>query len=523
MSATILPSSRWVVWGAMLLGIAAHGVHFLWFHGGYFGYDDIEYCRLAASLAAGEFEHTSLYAHRYAVVLPLAASYGLLGVGDLGNFAFGLASLLAILYLAMGFVKDLPIYQQWLVALFLIFAPMHLMYVEKPMPDILVELGVLMSIVGYVACRFDNGATRAASFWFVIGIMLLFLAKETFLVFYPYFVGLMLLDVARKERLRFWKGVVAALALFVWVYVGYSAYFLGDPLARIHSVFAGQYVSACSYDLLPVSAVLDRIGYQLWAELARNLYLVPLCFVPILLKSSDEKHRFVAGSYGVLLLLANFMTISYTDYVPLCPDARHHAYLLPVGAWVMAYGVGYLHGVSRGMLGITLGIAGGLLFVSVHYHFEHSWWLYLPVIAAIVLGYAGHRWAMVFLLALGCLGVFVKNSIYNQTINYADQKRLNDHVIHQVGGNKYVFTDAVNVQYGDFHSQFRSTQVQFLDYKTLDTLALDAGTPQYLIINGMTSYLSGTSWEGLPEFVRTAHERSAKVYENPSGVVYRIK
>ena len=82
----------------------------------------------------------------------------------------------------------------------------------------------------------------------------------------------------------------------------------------------------------------------------------------------------------------------------------------------------------------------------------------------------------------------------NKKVNYKEQKQLNINVIDKIGGFKYIITDRVNHDYGLLHSRFDTTKVRFLDYKALDTLTLKPDAPQYLIINGMTSYFSNTSW-----------------------------
>jgi hypothetical protein len=86
-----------------------------------------------------------------------------------------------------------------------------------------------------------------------------------------------------------------------------------------------------------------------------------------------------------------------------------------------------------------------------------------------------------------------------------------------------VITDRVNNDYGLLHSQFENESVKFVEYKSLDTFGFRSVVPKYLIINGMTTYLSNTSWDNLPEFVKTAHEKLPKVYENQSGTVYKVE
>ncbi len=497
-------------------------MHYIFFHGGYFGFDDIEYCRLAHSIIKGNFTHDSLYAHRYAAYLPLALTYLFWGVGDLANFIFGFIIFLITTIIVIKLIHEMDFYTKWIAASMLTFAPMYLMYVEKPMPDIIVALGFLLSFSSYYSHKFDLGLYRRPAILFVAGCIIMFLAKETFLIFYPFFLILFITDLYQKSGVKFWKTTFSGLLIFGMLYFGYSGLFLGDVFARIHHIFAGQYISSCSYDLQPFAATLNRIGYELWFELARNLYLLPLCFVPILWKSDNTKIRFLAKSYVSLLILANFMTISYTTYVPLCPDPRHHIYILPIGALLMAYGFRQIIGLSFNQYLTIISVLFALLILSVYKGFESSWWLYIPLIAAIIFGYKNHKTAMYVCFAISVLSVFVQNCTYNKKVNYQDQKALNDYLINDLSGFKYAITDRVNRDYGNLHSAFDTTLVRFVDYKAADTFRFKTGAPRYLVSNGMTLYLSNTSWESLPESARTAHEKLPKFYENKAGAVYKI-
>lgn len=495
----------------------------MFFHGGYFGFDDIEYCRLADSVLKGTFSHDSLYAHRYASFIPLALSYMVLGVGDLANFIIGFLVLLATVLIMLKVLKDAHLPVRWLASLFVGFAPMYLMYVEKPMPDIIVAFGFLLSLSSYISYRFDKSKYRYSGVIFSLGVITMFLAKETFLIFYPFFVVLFIHDVFYKKEKKFWGHVVLGLLVFGMLYASYAWFVFGDVLARIHHIFAGQYISACSYDLQPFSATLHRIGYQLWFEFARNLYLIPLCFVPILWKAENEKIRFIVRSFVGLLLLANFMSISYTSYVPLCPDPRHHIYILPIGAMVMAYGFQQIPNLTWKQFYTVLAILIALLLLSVYKGFESSWWVYLPLIGGTIAAHRYRKTIMSLLIGVSVLSIFVQNATYNVKVNYKDQKRLNDYVISEVPGFKYVITDRVNHDYGKLHSGFDTRLVHFVDYKALDTFNFVQDLPCYLIGNGMTSFLSNTTWESLPEVAQTAHEKLPKVYENKAGTVYRVR
>lgn len=506
----------------IVVAIISYGIHFIFFHGGYFGFDDIEYCRLADSFAKGTFDHSSLYAFRYATIIPLAFTYFLNGVSDLSNILTMLSVYILTLHLVLKSLTGLSPAGKWFTGLLMIVTPMHLMYIEKPMPDLIVECGFFISFLSYFSMRYNLNIISKPSFWFVVGVIIIFLAKETFLIFYPYFFGLLLLDIYHKKRLKYWRNIVAMLSVFIIFYFGIYFWTMNDPFARVQSIMDGQYISACAYDLQPFSVLLDRITFQLWNELVRNLYLFPLGFAFYLINNTDPKFKFIAGSFLVLLMLANFMTISYTSYVPLCPDPRHHMFILPFSAMLFGIGMSQTMTMNKRQIIFIVSVYIFLLLLSIYNDFENSWWLYLPVLAAIFAGYKGKSNWMIILVTIGLLSVYIQNITYNKKVNYADQKLLNEFAIYQNAGFKYIITDRVNYEYGQLHSGFDTSIVRIIDFKSLDTFVFKPDVPRYLILNGMTSYLSGTSWESLPEFVRTASEKLPKVFENKSGAVYKI-
>lgn len=100
------------------------------------------------------------------------------------------------------------------------------------------------------------------------------------------------------------------LVIFFWWYSGH-------PFARITALFSNQYFNECSYNKLPYSIVIERIYKDLWLALTRYGFLLPAGFLFIKpLKS--KSYKLIFYSAWILLLLSNFMTISYSAYVPMC-------------------------------------------------------------------------------------------------------------------------------------------------------------------------------------------------------------
>ncbi len=130
-------------------------------------------------------------------------------------------------------------------------------------------------------------------------------------------------------------GSVSFLAIYLLSY----QIFLGNALARVEAIFTNRYLSACTYEIQPTAVLLQRIAYALWLDFVRHIFLLPLIFVPLRWRTATPETKFLTKSWLALLLLSNFMTISYTQYVPLCNDVRHFLFTLPIGAMVFAQGL----------------------------------------------------------------------------------------------------------------------------------------------------------------------------------------
>lgn len=501
------------------------GVHFVFFHGGYLGYDELEYARLASLWSDGRFEHDSLYAYRYAGFLPLAFLYKIFEPGDFSNALFSVLFLAGILILVLRWQKPLSYLTTIVIVLSLVCAPLHLLYLEKPMPDIVTEFGFLLCFYVYYKINFDHSPNRL---WihvllFMIGFLCIFFSKETFLIIYPFFLFFFLRDIFRRKQLTFWVLTAISIFLFGMVYLLLNKVFLGNSMARIDAIFTNRYISECTYELQPFSVVLERILYKLWVEMSRSGFLWPLGFVLVLWvrKNTEPKYKFLAASWVMLMLLANFMTISYTDYVPLCHDPRHFLYILPLGAVIIAKGwEGIPNYTFTEKIVLTL-VWSLQLGIGLYFSHENTWFLFLPFIGAVWMpSFKGSSLVTTSLFIVGVLSVYIQNANYNLTINHNGQKKLIEAVLKRDDEPKWILTDGANTNIGSFYAQYNDKN-QFVVFKDYDP-KVHLGRDVYIILNGMTAYLSNTDWDKVPEFVKSAEKNIPVLYKNEAGVVYRI-
>lgn len=501
-------------------------VHFYFFHGGYLGYDELEYCKLASQVINGDFSHgTNLYAFRYIAYLPLALIYKIFGSSDFSNTLITVIYLIFLLILLLNMIGELGFWTKAIAVLFLIWSPMHLLYLEKPMPDVITELGFLLCFYSYYRMRFDNILSKfTLGFIFILGAIITFFAKETFLIFYPYFLILFIKDLIKKEHLVFWRLVIIGLTSFLILYFTVNGLIFGNPLERIDSIFFNRYISECTYDLQPFKVLLDRISYKLWFDFIRFGFLLPLIFLPMLWRPFQNKKsvKFIILSWIGLLLLSNFMTISYTSYVPLCNDTRHYLFLLPLGTIIWAYGISnfsIFKITDKIWMIVVLAIQW---YISHINNYENTWMLYAPIIISILIHHIYRNKIILFLgIVLGLTPVFTQNIHYNLKVNHKEQKKLIDYVLTLPETKKLIITDGANATIGNFYAKYDIENVCFMSFMDFEKNQ-EEYLNKYIIMNGMTMYHSKQQWETLPDFAKSAFEKLPKLYENKSGVVYKM-
>lgn len=511
-----------------LIAIAAIAllIHFFFFHGGYFGYDELEYTNLAVKLLRGEYEHSlNLYAFRWAVILPLTFFYALFGIGDFANMLPTLISLLLILYITLDLMKEYSFAAKLIGVCLVVCTPIHLMYLAKPMPDVIVELGFLLCFAAYYKTSFSTSKSfRPAIAMFTAGVLLFFLAKETFLVFYPFFLVLLAVDIKKGQRWGFWKGAIISTFVFLAFYLGFFWVKAGNPFVRIDSLFHERYISECTYELQPAAVLIKRVLYGLWLDFMKFGVLIPVGFILLLFKKHSLKptEKFIIASYLGTLLLSNFMTISYSSYVPLCDDSRHFLFVIPFAAMTAIIGFSHLK-----ELGITERIIIALTILLQWYltsslFLENYTFIFLPIIPAILFWKKlNATWPWVLLVISGISYQYISNASYHKRLNFPDQKKLIEYVLEQPN-LKIIVTDPANVRIGMFYANYPPGKDLFINYERYGKMKLPPNESIYFISNGITAYHSNINWDLVPDDILHAPEQKEPIMENPAGAVYLL-
>lgn len=509
----------------LLSGLAILLVHNTFFHSGYFGFDELTYSTLAHDLFEGNLDKKlNLFSYRLGIILPLALSYFLFGINDFSNMIPSLLALLVTLFILLKYLRPFPMVIKIICALYFICFPIHLMYLAKPMPDIIVELGFLLCFSAYFLSSYSL-KTKNDQLWvlFLIGGILIFLSKETFLIIYPFFLLLLISDLRAKKKHQFWKKSLLAVFIFL---IGYFIYFYlstGNPIIRVDAIFHERYISECSYEFQPLSILLKRVSYELWVDFMQWGVLIPVGFLMLLSKKYDlsKGERFILKSYLAMLLISNFMTISYTDYVPLCNDVRHFLFVFPLGVLGLGIGLKYLPKMNPAtilIIGSTIIIQGLLCEYLLP---ETYWTIFLPLGAGVILwGFTKTRHLAVFLIITGIIMQFYHNAEYNLRTNHPAQKELIYFVISKPG-KMNVITDSANTRLAKMYSQYANENISFFRYHDFDGDINFGDTPTYVILNGMTAWFSKVDWSEVPDEFKEESDALQLLFSNEIGKVFK--
>ncbi len=508
--------SNQLIFIAFLLAAVLH--HFFGYLGHY-GFDDMEYARVAARLANGGFDAGNHYSFRLTLVGLTALSYRLFGINDCASALPPLLFFIGTLALVYRILKDEsgPILTIGL-ALFSL-NNWTFFYSDKLMPDVAVTFFAFLFCYVIYSYKYlpRKMPELAYSFLAALSLFLCFNSKETVVLLAPLVVWLMVTDILQKRSKRFWIQFVGFSLLLLAGYLAVCQVAFGNAITRFNSIIANSYLNSCSYDQQPFSETLKRITFGL-AKLFLTqdmilgflIVLLAFFFVPVrqLLKLRDRKSFFIVSSV-ILMLSANFMSISVTSYIPMCPDPRHYLFIVPVVAIAAALILNDYLSVFRFRIGffVLVLIAFGL---SLFFRSVTGYHLYLPVLVAIgcivfLRNQIQAQRLFAILLFIALLFQPADMFIYARNVNYRKQKEIVQREL--IGKNQscVVITDEVQKRLGNYYSGFSSDAAcRFINYAEADTFRFQKNAKIMLLNNWYTRYLSGMDDQDMPAFATTA-------------------
>lgn len=486
---------------------------------GHYGYDDMEYAHVAARLSEGIFDPGNHNSFRLTLVGMTAISYILFGIND---FASSLPALLVSIG-TLCLIYRILRYESWQVLVFglvlFAFNNWTFFYSDKLMPDSFVTFFAFLFCYVVYAYKYRPRKIPVSvySFSAAMALFLCFNSKETVVLLAPLVGWLLITDIIQKRSVKFWVQFIAFSVAFLVGYLLVCELVFGNAVTRFNAIIANSYLNACSYDQQPFLETLKRISYGLAklfliSDMLLGFFIVltSLFFVPIrqLFKMNDRKSFFILSSV-ILMVSANFMSISVTSYIPMCPDPRHYLFIIPVvtvaAALILKDHFGQLRFRILFFVLVLIAFCLSLIFKS------DKWFkLYLPVLVAIlpVLFLKNSTLAQRLFVLLFVFALLVQpvNMIrYAGKVDYRMQKEIVMKELIRKNTECVVITDEVQKRLGNYYSGFSSkAKCRFINYAEADTFHFQKTVKKMLLNNWYTRYLSGMDDQDLPYYASLA-------------------
>ncbi len=523
--------------------VAALFIHLVFVFANFYNNDDINYARYAAGIVNNGISFSPAADHyqlRWTTIYTSALFFKLFGIN---SFASTLCSFISIVLCGVLLKKIMKAYKPvvYLLSLLLFFfAHSILFYMHRLLPDPAMCLAVLWMYTAYRSYYLHGQRPVSYGLQFSFALLLAVLTKETIIIALPLFVLFFLLDVFQKKHLQFWLYATVASIILITLYLLLFKITTGSFFYRYNVLQSHNYFTECSFDKLPFIYTVQRIGYQLWHAMLLNgdlLLLLPALaalFYTKKIKAYATVENIDARSFVVLLCAANFMTISFTAYIPLCHDPRHFLFLFPfaaiiAGPMLLAY---YKAPGKFLLLPLFLAIATAFIF---YLHGGTTKYLYLLFTLLLLARFA------IFLLKnrLQVYTLFVTATVILFSINYSidflkppypyywGHKKIVDRVFAGKNITATIFSaDAPSGELTEFFLHFNTGSLKVLPMDSVKPV--NSGTLYYLLvgdINGAAKQRADSIFteQNQPHWALADKEKNVFLYKVDDYILQLLK
>ncbi|MBM3434659.1 MAG: phospholipid carrier-dependent glycosyltransferase [Bacteroidetes bacterium] len=494
---------------------------------GHYGYDDMHYARLAWDLLHGSLDYNDHFVFRTPLIVFTAISYFLFGISDFSSALPTLIITSGILLVVYQILKDEG-YLTLIIGLSLtLFSNWLIHYSGKIMLDNYLAFAIILAIYILYRYRYKSDKVRPGLFALLFAGVLLFgfTAKETIVLIIPFLLFVFLSDLAQKNSMKFWGYVLVYGFLILALYFIFIRILTGSFTKRFEAISGNSYLNLCSYDMQSNLILLKRIAYEFFnLTVYQGLFTAFIFIIPVLFRDRIKRflimktpYYFFVSATVILILSSNFMSISFTHYIPLCLDPRHYLFLVPVAAIPASQLIaGFIHDKSNAWGFI---ISSALTAAWSWFLPGNSFWtIYLPVAVILFLffivknGIQKKNWFVGFLVMVFMAEPFAM-VIYAQKIRYHKQKEvIFDHLL-SLGDKYYVITDEAQSRICNYYCRFDESKFKFLKY---NHFSFDTLTDRKIIFlnNWYTLYLSGLTYHELPYYARQSSDFSHLIFKD---------
>ncbi len=343
----------------------------------------------------------------------------------------------------------------------------------------------------------------------------------------PVFAYLLLIDFWLHKQYRFWWYALGFGMALLLLYFLITHALTGDFTTRFKALYSNSYLNRCSYDQQELPILLKRIGRDLILLFHREVMLASSLFVLAGLWQQkirnvirmDAETSFWLG-LGVLVLLAsNFMSISLTAYNPMCLDARHYLFIVPIMAIPGAQALEEMLFERKHRMGFWIMSLLCLAVYFLEYH-RYLFTVYLPLIVStgIAIYLPSQRLKQIFpFILILCLSLPIVNQIqYAQDVQYRKQREVVQAEILTKLKSAYVLGDKVQVNLANYYQGFKTnSELEFFSYDE-GPENTSADKPIYILSNRHTQNLLFYEKQDLPFYVQYRSQGDSLCFSDES-------
>jgi len=527
MSLTSIPKTHWLLFlGSVFILIFHHIFGTI----GHYGFDDMEYARIAQQLSEGEYDQGSHFTYRWALVFPLALSYLIFGVNDLSSVLPSLICASLVLFFILLFFKDRSWKQLSLALALTLFSPWFLRYSDLIMADIFVVLAFIAA--SYFLWKAQQGQLNPKRYglFFALSLFYGLLSKGSIVLIFPAVLFIFLINLFGKKQLKFWwwSAVFGLLLLGLYFLAVYGI--SGNPTQRFTLIAENSYLNRCSYGAQGLRVLIERITVDFLRMLQAD-HLLPyyLMLIPpvlyFLIKrklSLNDPLHFLSLFALMLLLAANFMSISLSSYNPMCLDIRHYLYLIPLSAIPIAMLLFQKELLGKLKWWILLALA---ISASAVVYFDNPDALLhcFPLIAtlALLVLLSRSKRAIKRLWLLLPIVLIMKPIEMIKSAQAYDYPAQRDFVIESLIEDqqpKAIITDPVMSRLGNYYLGFESERIQFYSFEEEDFWEAGFDKPTYYLKNPHSQGQSFFDDNDLPIEFQQLQSKPTLVEEEKLGI-----
>ncbi len=479
---------------------------------GHYGFDDMEYARMASDLLKGTPDFSNHYLFRTMLVVPLAVCYKIWGFNDYASSVPSLLAFIGIIFIVYKIVKTQPFGIQLISYSLIVFNPWTLFYSDKIMPDTLITTSFLWIVYLFYSHRIKNRFEKPLYYGTLTAIAIIFslLIKESIILLIPFFLYFFIFDLLHKKNYRYWISLLTSTILFFSIYLIIIKIVTGSYFQRFAALENGMYYSSCSYSELPFRQTLLRITIDFWRMLIDHSMITSIVFLlaffnfKFLIKPDEnEKHFFYTASI-LVLISAEFMSVSYKGYNPLCIDPRHYLFLIPIAS--IAISKDLYNTFSTKSKIFHLIAAWSILFLVMFYdnrklYYTNYLLFLIPIILTWIVPLKKHSVLFIcYIFAAINIYITLPTIKLGQQSHFEQQQLAVQQIVSSISPDKLIITDPAQIRFSRYYSGFDSTKNKFqniLEYNN-DTIP---DTTAFFLFNPHTLGLSAISNSAFPEWI----------------------